>query len=382
MPDQAPALRRHDACALSGDLTPAPDTLTLALSGTVDLRHAPIPQSEAERFVFRELFETLIHLDCTGQVRPSLAESWRPDDAGRRWSFTLRADATFWDGLPVTTRDVIASWVARDTTIQFLAPWDGLLADAIAAESDRVLSVRLTKPSATVPLIFTDAALAVVRPVAGRDWLVGTGDYAADASGGRVIVAPVRGGRRPVIVLRSNGAGDARDLLDAGVDLLVTDDPSALSYAAGRPDLTSAPLPWDRTYVLLAPNGVAPLPDSARAGLARDAVRVDAWPAMEPSWWSDFTTCHLEPPPGTVMPSPGVPLGTMVYPQDDRPARDLAERLVALAVGGATAPARAIGLPAADFAAALASARCGRGQLRSVATKPSASASWSAPSTR
>jgi hypothetical protein len=124
----------------------------------------------------------------------------------------------------------------------------------------------------TVPLVFADPEWAVTKLVTGRDWPAGTGAYTADTSGGRVIVSPSRGGGRPVLVLRSSGAGDARDLLDAGVDVLVTAEPAALSYAAGRPGITATPLPWDRTYALLGV-GVADISAGLRAGLARDAVR-------------------------------------------------------------------------------------------------------------
>jgi hypothetical protein len=170
-----------------------------------------------------------------------------------------------------------------------------------------------------------------------------------------VIVTPFRGGGRPVLVLRSSDAGDARDLLDAGVDLLVTDDPAALSYAAGRPGTTATPLPWDRTYALLGVAGVPGISDSLRAGLARYAVRVAARPVTAASqfWWFAFEACRDTPPPFSGSLPPRSARGTLAYADDDRPARDLAERLVALGTMGAVS-GRALGLPAADFAAALA----------------------------
>jgi hypothetical protein len=339
----------RDACALSGtDSTRTPDTLVIGVSGAVDPVHAPVPHGDAERIVFRQLYETLIRLDCTGQAKPGLADSWSASESGRRWTFTLRAGAAFSDGLTVTAADVITSWHGRD--------WAGQPAIEVAAEGERVLGVRLREPTTTVPLVFADPGLAVTRSVTGRDWPAGTGAYTADTSGGRVIVTPLWGGGRPVLVLRSSGAGDARDLLDAGVDLLVTDEPAALSYAAGRSGITATPLPWDRTYALLGVTGVPDISDNLRAGLARDAVRVAARPAPAAAqfWWFAFEACRDDPPPlAGSLPPPSSP-ATLVYAEDDRPARDLAERLVALGMGGAT-PARAFGLPGADFAAALAS---------------------------
>jgi hypothetical protein len=345
LPTPAPAL---DACAPSGaDSTRVPDTLVIGVSGSVDPVHAPIPHSDAERFVFRQLYETLIRIDCAGQAKPGLADSWSASESGKRWTFTLRDGAAFWDGSTVTAADVIASWQAR-----VLA---GPRAFEVAAEGERVLGVRFREPTTTIPLVFADPGLAVTKSVADRDWLAGTGTYAADTSAGRVIVTPLRGGGRPVLVLRSSGAGDARDLLDAGVDLLVTDDPAALSYAAGRPGITATPLPWDRTYVLLGVAGVPGISDNQRAGLARDAVRVAARPATTASqfWWFAFESCRDTPPPFTGSLPPRSTRGSLAYADDDRTARDLAERLVALGTVGLVS-ARALGVPAAEFAEALA----------------------------
>ena len=338
-----------DACALSGaDSARAPDTLVIGAFGAVDPVHAPVPHSDAERIVFRQLYETLIHIDCAGQAKPGLADSWSESESGRRWMFTLRTGASFADGSTVTAADVIASWQTRDS--------GGPLGIEVTVDGERVLGVRLREPTSTVPLVFADPGLAVTRSVPGRDWPAGTGAYTADTAGGRVIVTPLRGGGRPVLVLRSSGAGDARDLLDAGVDLLVTDDPAALSYAAGRPGITTTPLPWDRTYALVGVAGVPSISDSLRAGLARDAVRVAARPTPAAShfWWFAFEACRDYPPPLIGSLPPPSSRATLVYADGDRPARDLAERLVALGTGGA-ASARALGLPAADFAAALAS---------------------------
>src|SRR5207237_9966812 len=74
------------------------------------------PHTRAERFVFAQLYETLIHVDCQGRVLPALARSWEQGPDGH-WTVTLRSDARFWDGAPVTTRDALASWRARDSSL-------------------------------------------------------------------------------------------------------------------------------------------------------------------------------------------------------------------------------------------------------------------------
>ena len=325
----------NDACALATYTAPVPERLSIGVAGVVDPSHAPTPTNDAERLVFRQVYETLVHLDCAGVLRSGLARSWRQQEDGR-WEFTLRAGARFSDGTPVTAPDVVASLAG---------------AGEITAASESVVVARLAAASST-PRRFADPALAITRTVMGQDGPIGSGAYAFDTSGGRVTVAPFAGARRPVLVLRPTGNGDARDLLDAGIDLLVTDDPSVLGYAATRDEYASIGLPWERTYVLAVPGDAVPVDASVRAGLARDAVRVDARPATP--WWSDpaIGSCGIEPPPGAASATPGATSGAFIYPADDTPARDLVGRLIALGILGPAGPPRASGLGATEFSAA------------------------------
>lgn len=316
-----------------------PERLQLGLAGVVDPSHAPIPTNDAERFVFRQVYETLVRQDCAGVLRPGLARSWRLTEEGR-WSFTLRSGATFSDGTPVTAQAVVAA-------LSRTGEW--------TAESESVVVARVVPSGA--PRRFADPALAVTRTMTGQDWPIGSGAYVFDTSGGRVTVAPVAGANRPVLVLRSAASGDARDLLDAGVDLLVTDDPAVLGYAATRTDFATIALPWERTYMLAVPGEAIAVDPSVRAGLARDAVRVDARPAGV-SWWSDpISPCDLEPPTGAAPLSQGPTSGGVLYSADDATARDLAGRLIALGITGTTGPPRASGLGTTEFSAALGSGR-------------------------
>ena len=64
------------------------------------------------------IFSGLVSLDTDLRVQPDLAAGWEVSDGGTRYTFYLRPDATFHDGRPVTTADVIFSWeraAARDT---------------------------------------------------------------------------------------------------------------------------------------------------------------------------------------------------------------------------------------------------------------------------
>ena len=106
-PDVRPQVTT-DECALIPEA--GEPVVTVALSDRVDPSNAPRPSNESERLLFRQLYETLVRADCNGRVGPGLAASWQLDASGRTWILTLRQDARFSDGTPVTAADVRASW--------------------------------------------------------------------------------------------------------------------------------------------------------------------------------------------------------------------------------------------------------------------------------
>jgi hypothetical protein len=234
----------------------------------------------------------------------------------------------------------------------------------------REFTVELDEPADVA--VFADPSLGVRRYV--DSWPVGTGPYE--------IVRPARSWADSEVLVRlelsdaaASGRGDLphalhflglessddlRSALDLGFDLVVSRESGVLDYAQALGDFEFTPLPWDLTYYLVAPAATAnvPVPDSARAALARDAVRVDAIAAPlatveganEPS-----TRRPRDPSAGS---SPRI-----VYMEDDDVGRSIAERLVALAAREERAPwldarlprgvLRAEGLSLGDFMRAL-----------------------------
>ncbi len=144
--------------------------------------------------------------------------------------------------------------------------------------------------------------------------------------------APVGDSSR--VRVRSIDATAARDALDGGVDLLVTDDPVIVSYATHNDKLLTLPLPWDRTYVVLTLES-ARLDVSATlrltlADLLAEAVRADSRIAERPFWWESSHQCTA-PVATRPMRSPARASSRVVYQSGDRVAQGVAERLVALA---------------------------------------------------
>lgn len=257
------------------------------------------------------MFEPFVHVDCTGSVRPGLASAWVGDESGRVWTFTLRQGARLPSGMPVTSSHVVQGWLARRDNVKALG------IDSTVALDDRRFSVTLRSAYHSVPRLFGDPALIIL------DGLSSVGQVE------RVYSSPQG---KPVVDLQLKPNTDPRDALDGGADLVVTRDPAVVDYVAGRPEFATFPLPWSRTYVLLQPRSFEPLDvpagtDSVRRSLARDVVRVDARPAETPFWSDDLAACGAAPPSGR--PQPGSM--RVVYLAGDEVARQLAERIVALA---------------------------------------------------
>lgn len=62
-----------------------------------------------EAQVVRDLFEGLVNQDAHGQPIPGVALSWKTAD-NQTYIFTLRKDAKWSNGEPVTAQDFVYSW--------------------------------------------------------------------------------------------------------------------------------------------------------------------------------------------------------------------------------------------------------------------------------
>jgi hypothetical protein len=355
-------------CAATAGTSAAPrDTLVVALARPFQLDRVTRPADEAERTLVRNVYETLVRVDCTGAPAPGLAARWHGDDSGTRWTFVLRPGARFADGTALTALLVPAAWSERGGPRRVDPRGARALIRSLEGSDDSTFTVVLERAASVS--IFADPALAVVRRNAGGGWPFGTGPYTvvdpgpsgrggyasvrlvhaatgttADESDRRV-VAPPRG--PAVLQFTVPPGGDLRTALDLGADIVVTRDAGALAYAGAIEGVATAPLPWDRTYLLLAPLATgAPEPPPARAlqDLAGGAIRTEARPAAP-----------LAPHPAGCPASSGIAgagpmLGSdtaprILYLARDEAARGLAERLAALAGPPASAPWSALRLP-------------------------------------
>ncbi len=319
-----PAAADTDDCSIipaSGDAI-----ATVGVSAPIDSRHAPRPTNDGERLLFRQLYDTLVNVDCAGRVRPALAASWRLDADERTWIVTLRDDARFADGSPLTVDEVRAS-LSGDGNRNQLHP-----VESIVTIDDRTLASAL-KPGRSGVQVLAHPDLAIAKPMADSPWPLGTRASRIAPAGEeklpRATVLTITRDALPSLRFIVS-SGDPRDLLDGGSDLMLTRDPAALEYARTLPHFQTIALAWQRTHVLLTPDrprASITLTTEARQTFADDAVRGEARGARAPFWWQTIGGCDVLPSPsrGRTSPAPRI-----VYGAGDQASRDLSERLVAL----------------------------------------------------
>ena len=134
------------------------------------------------------------------------------------------------------------------THVKRLVQWVDVL-------DDRTLVIQLSTPRIDAPVVLAHPDLAVAKRVADSPFPLGTRlsrlDVARDAARG-VALSELTISRDNLPPLRFLVApGDPRDLLDAGVDLLLTRDPATLDYAAALPHFQRVPLAWQRTHIFV-----------------------------------------------------------------------------------------------------------------------------------
>ncbi len=125
--------------------------------------------------------DSLTSIDPATQLPvPALASSWSADSAGTSWTFTLRDDASFADGSPVTAADVstslerVASKAGQSLAGARLDVVSGYAAfvsgqdqhfSGISVKDDHTLVITTGAPDAELPLLLGSPLYGVVKLV-------------------------------------------------------------------------------------------------------------------------------------------------------------------------------------------------------------------------
>jgi peptide/nickel transport system substrate-binding protein len=144
--------------------------------------------SQADRDLVALVFEGLVTLDRSGAARPALARTWSSSPDGATWTFTLRPDARWHDGQPVTADDVVFTITALQDPAYHgpgAGSWTGITASAVDPATVKLeLSAPIagllqlaTQPIAPAHLLADIPPAAMADDAFGRQ-PVGSGPYA------------------------------------------------------------------------------------------------------------------------------------------------------------------------------------------------------------
>jgi oligopeptide transport system substrate-binding protein len=96
-----------------GALSPTPAAAATLRRGAFGEPESLAPRESgvtSEQVVLRDLFEGLSTFDAAGRVVPGAAESWQVSADGLRYTFRLRPDLRWSDGVPLTAEDFAWGW--------------------------------------------------------------------------------------------------------------------------------------------------------------------------------------------------------------------------------------------------------------------------------
>lgn len=121
-------------------------SLTEGVVGTPKLINPLLAVSDADRDLTALVYSGLMRKTPSGEFIPDLAESFTMSEDGLTYTFTLRPDAVFHDGEPVTANDILFTvGKAKEsvTRSDVRGRWDGV---AIELVDDHTITFTLKKP--------------------------------------------------------------------------------------------------------------------------------------------------------------------------------------------------------------------------------------------
>jgi oligopeptide transport system substrate-binding protein len=156
------------------------DTLhrgNIAEPGSLDLQKYLLTY-EAE--ILRDLFVGLLTIDAHGDPIPGLAESWKPNQDGTVWTFTLRKNILWSDGTPIVADDAVFG-IRRGMDPATQSNYANLAYNIKNAEAvnklkmkpealgvraidPRTVEITLEKPSPILPLLLSNIPMLYPAP--------------------------------------------------------------------------------------------------------------------------------------------------------------------------------------------------------------------------
>jgi len=155
----------------------AQDAGELRIVQTFELQSVE-PRTAGWRLRSAGIVESIVAANREGEIVPGLAQSWSVSADGLRWTFTLRDDAVFHDGTPVTGAAVEASYERLGPSAEIY----GRIPLAEITSEGQTVTFNLTEPFGAFLAYVFDPSVPVLAPASfGADGsfaqIIGTGPY-------------------------------------------------------------------------------------------------------------------------------------------------------------------------------------------------------------
>lgn len=131
-------------------------TLKISVNVTPNLLNPMLHRVNSEYLLGEMLYSGLTRLGPDMSAQPDLAESWSASDDVTEWRFTLRENARFHDGSPVTAADAVAS-LQKILDKETGSPGRRNLGPiaSVAADGERVVVIKMELPYGDLPVALT-----------------------------------------------------------------------------------------------------------------------------------------------------------------------------------------------------------------------------------
>lgn len=249
-----------------GTALAAEQVLNRQIEGTPQSLDPSIATDVPSEHVLDDLFEGLVTVNEAGEPAPGVAKSWQESRDGLTWTFHLRDDARWSNGMPVTAKDFVYAWqrtLNPDTAsedAQMLAPIVNALAinagklpaDKLGVDTPdpHTLIVHLVHPTPYILSLLSNDYLDPEYPPAIRKWGQAwtlPGHLVSD--GAFMLVSEVINGR--IVLVKNPYYWDARAVRLTKVTYFpLSNFASAVSqYLAGNLDWTNSFTADDATHL-------------------------------------------------------------------------------------------------------------------------------------
>ena len=205
--------------------------------------------------VFRNVFDALTRIEADGSVTPLLAVSWNASEDTKTWEFTIRTNAKFHDGQPITADDIV--WNYKRLLGEMKSPVRSYISKLTSVEVSAPNTVRFMLSEPFAPFDRQVSLISIISKRAFEE--IGAAKFA---------LAPIGSGPFKVV----------RWVKDDRVELAAVDD-----YWAGAPKIKTLifkPVPSETTRAAALSSGeldVVPiLPPALVASLGnRRGLRIE-----------------------------------------------------------------------------------------------------------